>query len=196
MITFDDDSLTPERCLASTWFVDADDPAVRAFAAGVVADAGAASDRQQAVALFGAVRDGWRYDPYNTSNDPTAFRASTVLTTGRNWCVPKSVLLTAACRAIGVPARLGFADVRNHLQSEKLRETMGTDLFVFHGCAEMWIDGAWRQASSAFNRHMEYVSERGSYVDLPLDEMLAAFAEVYGNEWTDSDAADTDDAFR
>lgn len=226
MITFDDDSLTPERCLASTWFVDADDPAVRAFAAGVVADAGAASDRQQAVALFGAVRDGWRYDPYNTSNDPTAFRASTVLTTGGNWCVPKSVLLTAACRAIGVPARLGFADVRNHLQSEKLRETMGTDLFVFHGYAEMWIDGAWRQASSAFNRelcerfgakvldfdghadalmhpfdesgnrHMEYVSERGSYVDLPLDEMLAAFAEVYGNEWTDSDAADTDDAFR
>lgn len=218
--------LAPEACLGSTWFIDSDDPGVRDFARRVIDEAGATSDRERAVALFLAVRDGWRYDPYNTSMDPGAFRASSVLASERNWCVPKSVLLAAACRAVGIPARLGFADVRNHLQSEKLRESMGTDLFVFHGYAEMWIDGAWRKASSAFNkelcerfgtkvlefdgvndalmhpfdesgnRHMEYVNQRGSFADLPLDEMLAAFAEVYGPDWGTSDEAVVDDAFR
>lgn len=226
MSAVETDPLAPEHCLRSTWFIDSDHPSVREFADRVVAEAGATTDRERAVGLFLAVRDGWRYDPYNTSHDREAFKASTVLTTDRNWCIPKSVLLVAACRAVGIPARLGFADVRNHLQSEKLRESMGTDLFVFHGYAEMWIDGAWRKASSAFNqelcdrfgtkvldfdghqdalmhpfdesgnRHMEYVNERGSFADMPLDEMLATFAEVYGNGLADSDAAATDDAFR
>lgn len=227
MSALETDPLAPDSCLASTWFIDSDDPAVRSFAERTVADADATTDRERAVALFLAVRDGWRYDPYNTSYEPEAFRASTVLATERNWCVPKSVLLVALCRAVGIPARLGFADVRNHLQSEKLRASMGTDLFVFHGYAEMWIDGAWRKASSAFNkelcerfgtkvldfdgvndalmhafdeagnRHMEYVNQRGSYADLPLETMLAAFAEVYGDDWGTSAAAGTDDdAFR
>ena len=226
MATVDADPIAPEDCLAPTWFLDSDDPAVQAFAQRVIADAGATTDRDKAVALFRAVRDGWRYDPYNTSHEPEAFRASSVLRTERNWCVPKSVLLVAGCRAVGIPARLGFADVRNHLQSEKLRESMGTDLFVFHGYAEMWIDDGWRKASAAFNkdlcerfgtkvldfdgvndalmppfdesgnRHREYVNDRGSFVDMPLDEMLATFAEVYGREWDDDAAGETDDAFR
>ncbi|MFV0307537.1 MAG: transglutaminase-like domain-containing protein [Desertimonas sp.] len=224
MTTVETDRIAPEDCLAPTWFVDSDDTAVVAFAERVIAEAGATTDRDKVVALFLAVRDGWRYDPYNTSYEPEAFRASAVLASERNWCVPKSVLLVAACRAAGIPARLGFADVRNHLQSEKLRESMGTDLFIFHGYAEMWVEDGWRKASSAFNRelcerfgtkvldfngiddalmhpfdesgnrHMEYVNQRGSFVDLPLDEMLAAFAEVYGTDWGD-DAGATDEAF-
>jgi transglutaminase-like putative cysteine protease len=226
MATVDADPIAPEDCLAATWFVDSDDPAVRAFAQRVISEAGATTDRDTAVSLFDAVRDGWRYDPYNTSHEPEAFRASSVLRTERNWCVPKSILLVAGCRAAGIPARLGFADVRNHLQSEKLRESMGTDLFVFHGYAEMWIEDGWRKASSAFNkdlcerfgtkvlefdgindalmhpfdesgnRHMEYVNDRGSFVDMPLDEMLATFAEVYGSEWGDEATGAADDAFR
>ena len=206
----DADAPAPEECLEPTWFLDRDDPAVVVFAEGAVADAGATDDRERAVALFVAVRDGWRYDPYNTSNEPESFRASAVLASSSNWCVPKSVLLSAAARAVGIPARLGFADVRNHLQSEKLRERMGTDLFAYHGYSELWIDGAWRKASSAFNkelcerfgtrvlefdgvhdalmhpydeagnRHMEYVRQRGSFADLPLAEILAGFEEIYG----------------
>jgi hypothetical protein len=123
--------------------------------------------------------------------------------------VPKSILLTAACRAVGIPAGLGFADVRNHLQSEKLRATMGTDLFAWHGYSVILVDGAWRKVSSAFNRdlcerfgtrvlewdgtgdslmhpfdesgnrHMEYVSDRGRYADVPYDEMMATFSVLY-----------------
>jgi len=165
--------------------------------------------RARAVALYRAVRDEVRYDPYRIDLSPQGMRASTALAKGHGWCVPKAVLLAATARAAGIPARLGFADVRNHLSTEKLRQTMKTDVFVFHGYTELWIDGAWRKATTAFNRslcekfgllplefdgvndslyhpydqagmrHMEYVNERGSYDDLPLDEIVRTFAVVY-----------------
>jgi len=193
--------------LQPTWFLDSDHPDVIAFAE--TARAGAKGDRETAVALFLAVRDGIRYDPYVTSRDPEAYRASTIARSVANWCVPKSVLLAAAARASGIPARLGFADVRNHLTSAKLSARMGTDTFFWHGYAELLLDGCWLKVSSAFNiemcerfgvkvlefdgtdhalmhpfdragnRHMEYLRERGSFDDLPLDAMLATFAEVY-----------------
>ena len=119
------------------------------------------------------------------------------------------MLLAAVARAAGIPARLGFADVKNHLSTEKLRQTMQTDVFVWHGYTELWLDGAWRKATPAFNielcdkfgllplefdgvndslyhafdragrQHMEYVNERGSFDDLPLAQIRAVFAEVY-----------------
>ena len=44
-----------------------------------------------------------------------------MLEAGRAYCVPKAVLLAAVLRAAGVPTRLGFADVRSHVQSDALR---------------------------------------------------------------------------
>ena len=108
--------------LSPTWFIDSDDPAVVAFAERAAGDAD--DDRDVAVRLFYAVRDGFRYDPYNVDHAPEKFRASSVVAAPSNWCVPKSVLLTAAARSQGIPARLGFADVRNHLTSEKLKAQM------------------------------------------------------------------------
>jgi transglutaminase-like putative cysteine protease len=193
--------------LCSTASIDSDHPAVQAFAAK---HARGASDRERAVALVYAVRDGFRYDPYRIDLSPAGMKASTVLAKGYGWCVPKATLLAAACRAAGIPARLGFADVRNHLSTERMRQTMKTDLFVWHGYTDIWIDGAWRKATPAFNlelcqrfgllplefdgvhdsiyhpfdlsghRHMEYVHQRGSFDDLPLDQILASFHEVYG----------------
>jgi transglutaminase-like putative cysteine protease len=137
-----------------TWFLDSDDPAVIGFAEA--AAEGADGPLEQAIALFHAVRDGIRYDPYRISYEPNAFRASSVVTSTSNWCVPKSVLLAAAARSLGIPARLGFADVRNHLTSEKLAATMGTDLFAWHGYALLHVpDRAgrlrWFKLSTAFN---------------------------------------------
>ena len=42
---------------------------------------------------------------------------SATLARGYGFCVNKAVLLAALARAVGIPARLGFADVRNHLSS-------------------------------------------------------------------------------
>ncbi len=35
---------------------------------------------------------------------------------------------------------MGFADVRNHLTTGRLREIMGTDVFVFHGYSVLQIE--------------------------------------------------------
>lgn len=188
-------------------FVDSDHRDVVAFAGRVVGDAG--TDRDKAVRLFYAVRDGWRYDPYNLAPGPEANRASSVLAQSAGWCVSKSVLLCAASRAVGVPTRLGFADVKNHLTSEKLRASMASDLFAWHGYVEFWLDERWVKASSAFNiemcerfgtkpldfdgvndslmhefdqagnRHMQYMNYRGTFADLPWAEMQATFRELY-----------------
>jgi transglutaminase-like putative cysteine protease len=189
---------------------DHDDPAVRAWA--LEATAGAADDVERARLLFADVRDRIRYDAATGMDRELTFAASATLAAERSWCVPKSVLLAAGARAVGIPARLGFADVRNHLSTPKLRERMGSDLFVFHGYTVLFVDGAWRKASTAFNaelcarfgvpplefdgrsdallhafdgegrRHMEYVSDRGTWTGVPVNEMFAVFEETYG--WT------------
>jgi transglutaminase-like putative cysteine protease len=193
--------------LAPTRFIDSDSAAVAAFAERAMADAG---DEHEAVALlFAAVRDGVRYDPYRMPTEPGYYRASAVLEAGSGYCIQKSVAVTAAARAAGIPSRLGFADVRNHLQSERLRAVMGTDLFLWHGYSTFFVGGRWTKASCAFNselcarfgvapldfdgsrdallhpfaadgsRYMEYVRERGVYTDLPLEQVLADLLEAY-----------------
>ena len=192
--------------LLSTAMVDSDHPAVQEFARE---HAQGTHERTRAVALYYAVRDGFRYDPYRADLTEHGMRASTVLEVGVGWCVTKATLLTAACRAAGIPARLGFADVRNHLSTERMRQTMQTDVFVWHGFSEIWLNGAWRKATPAFNiglcdkfgflpldfngiddsiyhpfdrggqRHMEYLRQHGSFDDVPLNCMRADFARVY-----------------
>ena len=193
--------------LAPTALIDSDHPAVAAFAARHAGEA--TNDAERAVALYYAVRDGFRYDPYRIDLSPRGMKASTVLANGYGWCVPKATLLAAACRAAGIPARMGFADVRNHLSTERMRQVMGTDVFFWHGFTEILIDSAWRKATPAFNlelcdrfgllplefngredslyhpfdrqghRHMEYVAQRGSFDDVPLERIVADFAEHY-----------------
>lgn len=222
--------------LTPTWFIDSDSDDVGDFVACAVE--GVANDpTEQAVALFHAVRDRIRYDPYGIDYDPVAFKASTIAHAPTGWCVSKSVLFCAGARRIGIPARLGFADVRNHLTSEKLLEQMGTDLFAWHGYAELLLADPdrpgtrrWFKLSTAFNielcerfgvkvlefdgtadalmhsydeagnRHMEYVRQRGSFDDLPLEQIKHDFAEIYGTSFGDPFAADSaeaagDDAF-
>jgi transglutaminase-like putative cysteine protease len=194
--------LQPSHC------IDSEAPAVRAFSARVTE--GAATARERAVRLFYAVRDEIRYDPYGVVLTEDGLRATNVLERGRGFCIAKAIVLAAGARAVGIPARLGFADVRNHLTTERLRAQMGTDIFAFHGFTELHLDGRWVKATPTFNqslcdrfgvkplewdgvtdsllhpfdvagqRHMEYVRDRGSYVDVPLDEVRAVFLEHYG----------------
>ena len=137
--------------LAPTSIIDADHPAVREFAAARAA--GADTDAERAIRLFYAVRDEIRYDPYNAVVDAEALRASATLAAGHGWCVSKAVLLAAACRALGIPSRLGFADVRNHLATARMREFMKTDVFFWHGYTSLQLDeaGRWVKATPAFN---------------------------------------------
>ncbi len=197
-----------DRALHAATMVDSDHPAIIAFARE---HARGADDRERAVALYYAVRDGFRYDPYRIDLSVQGMKGSTVLATGYGWCVPKAALLAAVCRAAGIPARVGYADVRNHMSTERLRQNMGSDLFVWHGYTDIGLDGQWLKATPAFNielcdrfgllpldfdgradsiyhpfdkagnRHMEYVNMHGTFDDVPLQRILAAFAVHYPN---------------
>ena len=137
--------------LSPTPFVDFDHPEVLRFANEV---AGPSTDDaiERAVRLYYAVRDRIRYDPYRIELSVRGLRASTVLAEGRGFCINKAVLLAAACRAVGIPARMGYADVRNHLSTERLRQSMGgTDIFYYHGYTSILLDGRWVKATPAFN---------------------------------------------
>ncbi len=192
--------------LARTSFLDFDHPAVAAFARKAAASG---TEREKAVRLYYAVRDGIRYDPYAFHLKPEWLSASRTLETGSGWCVPKAVLLAACCRAEGIPARLGFADVRNHLATERLLRMMGSDLFIWHGYVSMLLDERWVKATPAFNiemcrrfdvlplefdgtadsllqpydaknrRHMEYVRDRGLFDDVPFDALSADMRATY-----------------
>jgi transglutaminase-like putative cysteine protease len=199
--------MTPSPAtLAATPLIDSDHPAVLDFA---LQHARGADGRERAVALYYAVRDGFRYDPYRADMTPEGMKASAVIALGLGWCVPKATLLAAVCRAAGIPARLGFADVRNHLSTERMRRNMETEVFYWHGYTEIWVEGAWRKATPAFNlglcqkfgllplefdgradsiyhpfdaagnRHMEYLAQRGAFDDLPLALILADFQRHY-----------------
>ena len=193
--------------LAATEFLDYRHPAIQDFVAATVDGGGVAKDR--AVRLYYAVRDGIRYDPYSASMRREALRASTTLVNRVGYCVPKALLYAACLRAIGIPARPGFADVKNHLSTEKLTRLMGTDIFAWHGYVSMWLDDRWVKATPAFNldmcqrfgvrpldfdgstdslihpynsanqRHMEYVRQRGEFDDLPYDELVADMYRMY-----------------
>ncbi len=172
------------------------------------AKASGTTDLEKAVSLYYAVRDDFRYDPYRLDLTPHGMQPERVLENGYGWCVPKAALLSACCRAVGVPARLGFADVRNHLTTPKLREKMRTDVFAWHGFSEILLEGRWVKATPAFNRelceksgltplefngredsifhefdggrqHMQYLRMHGSFDDIPLERMLAGYREVY-----------------
>ncbi len=198
----------PAACLAPSRFVDSDAPGIVAYAERV-AD-GAGDDVEKARRLYLAVRDDLRYDPYRLGRGPEDFRASRTLERGYGFCVTKAAVLAAVARAQGLPARLGFADVRNHLTTPRLQAAMGTDVFAYHGFTELYLGGKWVKATPAFNkslcrmariqplefdgehdsiyhpldldgrRHMEYLRYRGVYLDIPFEEMMAGLLEFYG----------------
>ena len=192
--------------LSAGKYVDSSHPAVVAFCKKHVKGK---SERERAVSLYYAVRDKIRYNPFLDFTQPDVFRASAVLEAGQGFCVGKASLLAACARAAGIEARVGFADVKNHLTTPRLAETMGSDLFVYHGYTDLRIDGKWVKATPAFNlalctrfrvkplefdgradsifhpfdqderRHMEYLRDRGVFADVPVDEIQRAFREAY-----------------
>lgn len=202
--------------LKPTPFIDSDHPEVVAFAHQSVASTD--SDIDKAITLHDRVRDGFRYDPYTIDLTVEGMRASSVLQNGFGFCISKATLLAATARVHGIPSRLGFGDVVNHLASERLKREMQTDLFVFHGYADLYLDGRWVKATPAFNaslcerfnvepmafdgrsdslfqqsdrdgnRYMEYVHDRGRYADVPLDEIASVWSEHYPPEILSSSA--------
>lgn len=205
-----DSQLEPVHYLRPTHFVDANHPDIQAFT--VKHTVTGEGTRQNAIRLYLAVRDEIVYDPYWVGSDQRYFRASDCLAAGRGFCIPKAALLAACARAAGIPARVGYADVRNHLSTQKLDELTGGNVYTWHSYTDLFLDSHWVKATPAFNkslcerfgvhvlefdgrtdslfqeynqaghRHMEYVRGRGVFEDVPYDSILADF-ERHHAKW-------------
>lgn len=211
-----------ETYLRATSFIDSESPEVTRFAERICPqrDAG---HKEKAISLYYAVRDEIRYDPYSLRYSAEALKASTILRNGSGYCVAKAVVLAAVGRQQGIPSRLGFADVRNHISTARLREVMGTDIFFYHGYTEFFLEGRWVKATPAFNlslcrrfqvkplefngeedsifheynvlgqQYMQYLHDHGSFADLPFEMIFTAYRKKYPLMFEQSTVAEVTD---
>lgn len=182
--------------LRATPFIDTTHPLVQAFAANHTHPND--THQKKAVDLYYAVRDLITYNPYQLILRPEVISASLTLARGSGYCIEKSLVLAAAARALGIPSRLGFSIVQNHLSTKKFTDMLRTDKFVFHGYNEFWLNNKWVKCTPAFNKslcekfetqaldfdgvndsifqeynggkkYMNYLHEYGQFDDLPFD---------------------------
>lgn len=193
--------------VAATASLDHEDPIVRAFVDRTLAGR-RGSPRENAVALYYAVRDQILYDVYDADLSREGLRASSIISRGRGFCLHKSIVYAAVCRAVGIPSRLAFADVRNHLASGHLLDLVGGNVF-FHGLTSVRLDGRWLKATPVFNktlcrlyrmaplefdgtadslyqpydaenrRHMEFLKDYGDFGDFPYELVLERMHESH-----------------
>jgi len=191
-----------EEFLKPTPYLDSDAEPVKEKAQKIVQAINA--QREKAIAIFYAVRDGIKYSIYGKRSLPEHFRASFILAAGEGYCVQKAILLVALSRAALIPARLRFAAIRSHVMSKEMLEKRGSNLFPYHGYTDLYIGGSWVKAAPTFDmvscvnaglrpvefdgrrdallpstaldgrRHIEYVEDRGFFEDVPFDAIMAA----------------------
>ncbi|WP_282204786.1 transglutaminase-like domain-containing protein [Kitasatospora fiedleri] len=181
-----------------TEFLDHQTEEVQTFIDHAVKDR-SADRRTNAVELYYAVRDGVDYEVYGAPLTREGLRASHTATTKSGFCLHKSALYAAAVRALGIPSRLVYGDVRNHLASPRLLEHVGGDVF-FHGLTQVHLEGRWVKATPVFNKllcklygmralefdglsdslhhphggggAMEFLTDHGAFDDVPYDFVL------------------------
>jgi transglutaminase-like putative cysteine protease len=193
--------------LKPTFVIDSNSKVVRKKVTSLTERCG--SQKEKARELFYFVRDRIRYNPYLALCSFEDYRASKTLQRGEGFCIQKAVVLAAVARAVGIPARLGFADIRNHLAPKELTELMRTNVFYYHGYSELWLDNKWVKATPAFNvemcdkldikpvefdgsrdavfpernrkgeLHIEYMKYHGTFADLPFKEIRRVFIDRY-----------------
>ncbi|MCF8474822.1 MAG: transglutaminase family protein [Emcibacter sp.] len=189
--------------LTASVYIDSDAENIIAYAKETTQ--GIDKDIDKAIALYNRIRDDFSYTPYVDYNNPDVFKASWTLNQNVGFCISKGAVLAATARAIGIPARLGFANVKNHVTSERLRQFIGSDIMPWHAYTELFLERKWVKATPAFNaelchkfnvdplefngyedsifqtltkdgaKHMEYLDDLGHYADVPLDRIMDTF---------------------
>jgi len=191
--------------LRPTYYIDYTSPLVAQISKKIRAS----HPHERAKAVFDFVRDKIIYNPYSPFYLAEHYQASRTLERGEGFCTQKAVLLAALVRAQGIPARLVFADIRNHLVPPKLWAMMKTNLFAFHGYNELYIDGRWIKVTPTFDigmckrldvrpvefdghnpaifhshdlkgrLHIEYITDHGHFADLPFEKTMDGFRRAY-----------------
>ena len=196
-----------EEYLKPTSIIDSDSQPLRQKATELTS--GESDPVEKAKRLFYFVRDQIKYTMYVDIEHAENYRASHILQVGEGYCVMKAVLLVALARAAGIPARLAFADLINYMIPRKYIEMQGNNRVIYHGFAEIHLNGKWVKLTPSFdidmcrkygilptdfdgetdallqpvdqrgNRHIEYIEFHGSYQDLPHQEIIEATTRGY-----------------
>lgn len=193
--------------LEAGMYTDSDHPTVIAYAKDKTE--GIKTKKEQVIALYYAIRDGFKYSPYHIALKPYAMKASYLLTKDYGHCIEKSNLFVACVRSLGIPSRLAYANVRNHLGTIDLEAVLKTDILVFHGYAEIFLNNKWIKATPVFNAalcdklgvepldfdaendavfqesdkkgnpFMEYTEDHGTFSDVPLEAITLGMKTHY-----------------
>jgi transglutaminase-like putative cysteine protease len=199
--------MTYEEYLRPTEFLDYESATVKEFA--LANSQHVDSLIEKAVLLYYAVRDGFLYNPYQLDLRREGLRASSLLKRHSGYCIEKAILLAASARVVGIPSRLSFYIVRNHIATERLERVLGKDYLVFHGAAELYLENQWIKTTPAFNAtlcsrlgveplefngtedcifqeydkrghvFMTYLHDYGAFVDMPYDLYLQELQTHY-----------------
>ena len=154
-----------ERYLRCTEIIDCDTESIREKAQMLTR--GLKRDSEKAKVLYYFVRDKIKHNAYAPLYDLERYKASATLKEGNGFCQQKSILLVALARAMGIPARLGFVDVRDHRLSPIFKKLIGgVDQFPFHGYAELFINGRWVHVSPAYDLG---ICQRKRFVPVDFD---------------------------
>ncbi len=195
------------KYLTPTYFFDFENDKIQELVKEFKTDT--LSSKEKAIQLYLKIRDQWKYDPYTISLLKEDFKASNVAIKRSGHCVDKSILLIACLRAIGIPARIQLAKVKNHIAVERLTEKFGTNELTPHGMVNAYLNGKWLKLSPAFNKSlckmckvaplefdgendsmfqeynsqgnifMEYLDDYGHFEDVPFDFMIQNVKKHY-----------------
>ena len=196
------------RLCEPTEFLDHESPTVQRFLELTLADRDRPAS-ELAVDLYYAVRDGIQDEIYGVDFSRGAMRASAVLERGRGLCIHKSIVYAACTRALGIPSRLAFVDVRNHVASPRLKRFLGGDVVHYHCFTRLYLQERWVSATPVFSAplcrlyriapldfdgtsdavlqpydeigrsHMEFVREHGVFEDLPFERDVAGLRSAH-----------------
>ncbi len=206
--------LARQNTLKATEFLDSDSDTVRDFTQKIV---GSEDDPvQQAIKLFYFVRDKIRYDVYGIDMTRLGLKASSIIKNRAGFCIHKSIVFAAACRSLGIPSRLAFSDVRNHISTPALKALVGGDVFHYHAYAEVYLKGRWVKATPVFNlmlcylfgiapldfdgvndatlqpfdsegnKSLEFIEFHGSFDDVPYAQCISALKQHHPRLFLDN----------
>jgi len=193
--------------IESTEFIDSDSKVVRDIVKRIYV--GSRSRTEFIIKIFYYVRDGVRYELRLDYFDRESYKASNTFKRGYGYCVQKAIALTALYRASSIPARICFADIINHRLPRKIHEEFKTNLFVYHGYVEAYINGRWIKLTPAFDKETSlkmnidplefdgyndailpkynrdgekqftYVKYRGCFKEFSYNDLVREFLKVY-----------------
>lgn len=199
-----------QKYLAETYFINFSDDAIQHFISKNTKQA----DKQieKIIKLYYAVRDDFWYHPLRLSFTQTDWRASQQVTRNYGHCIDKSNIMVACLRAIGVPARLHLAKVKNHIGVEKIVKKIGADELTPHAYLEAFMNDKWIKLTPIFNQElckmlnvdplefdgkqdalfqsfdkngnqfMEYLEDYGTFADLPFEFIVQKMKAYYPAE--------------